>query len=114
MQVEVFFTILSAIDAKALIPWSSLTNGEWTPGGAFEEGTGRVRCGVTMGYGGGASAADVQPNLSGTSGFVTYGKADGSGITIETDQLPVVNNFDSNVNVWPLGQYQCAFLVQQA
>jgi len=113
MQVEVFFTVTSSIDAKALIPWSTLTNGEYTPGGSFEEGAGRVRCGVEMGYGGGVDATHVQSDLAG-SGFVTYAKADGSGITLETDQLPVVNNFDSSKNVWPLGQYSCVLILQRA
>lgn len=114
IQVEVFFTVTQLIDAKSLIPWASLTNSEWTPGGAFEEGKGRVRCGVEIGYAGGADAANKQPNINTLNGFVAYGKADGSGITLETDQLPVVNNFDSNRDVWPLGQYKCALLVQRA
>ena len=61
------------------------------PASAFVEGNGRVRCGVAMGYGGGSSAANQQPSLSTTNGFVAYGKADVTGITLESDQLPVVN-----------------------
>lgn len=73
-----------------------------------------MRCGVKIGYAGGSSAGNVQPNLSTTDGFVAYGKADGSGITLQTDKLPVVNNVDGIVDVWPLGQYSCSFLVRRS
>jgi hypothetical protein len=115
--VNVFFTVTAQVDAKALLSWQALTNGEYLPGNAFEEGKGRVRCGVKMGYGGGSSAANKQANVATLNGFVhflntfdcfcgsiicmiimdyarrlvAYGKADATGITLETDQLPVVN-----------------------
>ena len=90
-MVEVFFTVTAQVDPKALLSWQALTNGQYLPGGNFEEGKGRVRCGVELGYGGGSSAANQQPSLSTTNGFVAYGKADVTGITLESDQLPVVN-----------------------
>lgn len=89
--VNVFFTVTAQVNAKALLSWQALTNGEYLPGNTFEEGKGRVRCGVEMGYGGGSSAANKQANLATQNGFVAYGKADATGITLETDQLPVVN-----------------------
>lgn len=55
------------------------------------EGTGAVRCGVTMGYGGGSSAVHQQANLASTNGFVAYGFLSSNGLELQTDQLPVVN-----------------------
>lgn len=60
------------------------------PASAFVEGNGRVRCGVAMGYGGGSSAANQQPSLSTTNGFASYGLVDSNGVTLQSDQLPVV------------------------
>lgn len=66
---------------------------------------------VEIGYAGGAGGANVQPNLASSNGFVAYAYITPTGLTLQTDQLPAVNNFDNSNPVWALAQVSCTFLV---
>jgi hypothetical protein len=49
-----------------------------------------------MGYAGGVGQASTQPLAA--NGFAAYGLVSATGLTLQTDQLPVVGNFD-NVSI---------------
>lgn len=66
---------------------------------------------VTIGFQGGASAQYEQAGITSQNGFVAYALVDENGLTLQTDQLPFVNNFDNTANVWPLSQVSCTILV---
>jgi hypothetical protein len=65
---------------------------------------GVVRCTVDIGYEGGSTAANQQTTATNLNGFVAYGQITNTGLKLETDQLPAVNNFDGVNPIWPLGK----------
>ena len=81
-----------------------LTGGSPTVIEPITAGNGAVRCEVGVGYAGGSSGTNVQGNIDTLNGFVAYGQITNAGLVLQTDQLPVVNNFDGTVPIWPLGK----------
>jgi hypothetical protein len=101
-QINIFFTVIREIDTPAIVSWEQLTSNEFAPGAAFTEGNGAIRCGIEMGFAGGPTAVNIQSGSGGSlNGFVGYGRVTSTGVTLQTDQLPVVGNFDNVSSIAP-------------
>lgn len=94
-QVNVYFTVTASVDAPLVASWSTLTGGAFSSLTPLTPANGAVRCGVVMGAKGVNSP--VQPD---TTGFNAYVFFNSNGMQMQTDQLPIVNNFDNTVNIW--------------